>query len=58
MGEKRGRPPKEKAKNSRFEVRMTPEQMAQLDRLSTETGETKTDVLMKALDIYYKMKTF
>lgn len=58
MGEKRGRPPKEKSKNSRFEVRMTPEQMAQLDRLSTETGETKTDVLMKALDIYYKMKTF
>ena len=55
MGEKRGRPKKETSKKTNFIMRMTSEDMAKLEHLSMETDKTKTEILTKALDIYYKM---
>lgn len=53
--EKRGRPLKEDAKRKQFRIRMTDEQAEMLNFTSERLGVSKTDVILKALNIQYNL---
>lgn len=49
---KRGRPVTDNSRNRRCDVRMSDEEFASLDELSTITGKNKSDVIREALRMY------
>lgn len=51
---KRGRPKKSEtdAKRNPFKLRMTDEEIDILNKLSIETGKTKSEIVIEALKIY------
>lgn len=52
---KRGRPEKEVRKDMTVRARLTPEEFRRLQAQVNETGETYSDVVRKALRVYYYM---
>ena len=50
----RGRPPKNVTRTAMLKVRLTVEEMRLLGHIAEETGQTKSDVIRKALQSYYK----
>lgn len=52
---KRGRPKKEVAKNDQYRLRMSAEERLMLNELTIETGLPISEILRKALKIYYNM---
>lgn len=48
----RGRPPKSTVRNTMLKVRLAAEEMETLDSLAMTTGQTKSDVIRKALQSY------
>lgn len=50
----RGRPPKNVTRTAMLKVRLTVEEMRLLDHIAEETGQTKSDVIRKALKNYYE----
>ena len=51
----RGRPRKDGSKKKRFTWRLTEGELGRLRLLSVKMGESKSQILSDALDIYYKM---
>lgn len=49
---KRGRPRKSAPRNKRFEIRMTQEQEELLAECSEKAGITKTDVIIKGIELF------
>ena len=49
---KRGRPKESNPRNKRFEVRMTQEQEQLLAECSEKAGITKTDVIIKGIELF------
>lgn len=49
---KRGRPKESNPRNKRFEVRMTQEQEQLLAECSKKAGITKTDVIIKGIELF------
>lgn len=59
MGEKvvrRGRPKKPDSKNRRCSLRLTDDELAYLDYISSKTDSKKSDILRKALKMYYNLE--
>lgn len=50
----RGRPPKKVTRTAMLKVRFTVEEMEFLSHIAEETGQTKSDVIRKALQSYYE----
>lgn len=48
----RGRPPKEVTRNVTFKIRLTAEENQMLTNLSEQTGQTKSEVFRKAMEVY------
>ena len=48
----RGRPPKEITRDIMFKIRLTAEEAEMLDNLSELTGQTKSEVIRKAMEVY------
>lgn len=55
MSKKRGRPVTDGAKSNRCEVRMTDEELEQLEYMIDKTGLTKTEVVRNALKMYHNL---
>ena len=49
---KRGRPEKDESKTKRVGLRLTEERYEKLEYLSKATGKSKTDILLKGVDMY------
>ena len=49
---KRGRQKKDESKTKRVGLRMTEERYEKLEYLSKGTGKSKTDILLKGVDMY------
>ena len=49
---KRGRQKKDESKTKRVGLRMTEERYEKLEYLSKVTGKSKTDILLKGVDMY------
>ena len=49
---KRGRPKESNPRNKRFEVRMTQEQEQLLAECSEKAGITKTDVIIRGIELF------
>ena len=49
---KRGRPNVDEMKSKRVGIRMTEERYEKLEYLSKVTGKSKTDILLKGVDMY------
>lgn len=49
----RGRPPKEITRDVMFKIRLTAEEAEMLDNLSELTGQTKSEVIRKAMEVYF-----
>lgn len=49
---KRGRPVQEVTKDRGFRIRMSDDELAELDRLSKKTGISKTDLIRKSLSVF------
>ena len=54
---KRGRPKESNPRNKRFEVRMTQEQEQLLAECSEKAGITKTDVIIKGIELFRRLAT-
>ncbi len=48
----RGRPPKEVTRDVTFKIRLTAEENQMLTNLSERTGQTKSEVFRKAMEVY------
>lgn len=55
MENRRGRPKKEDGKTEHFLLKMTREDRDNLDYMSFMTGESKSELLRKALKTYYNL---
>ena len=53
--ENRGRPKKEDVRNNNCIVRMSEQEVVMLNLLSIETGQSKSDILRKGLEMQYKL---
>lgn len=53
---KRGRPRKPDSKNRRCSLRLTDDELAYLDYISSKTDSKKSDILRKALKMYYNLE--
>ena len=53
---KRGRPEKEAKRDARLIVRLTPEEYGRVVQETNITGETYSDVVRKALRVYYQLR--
>ena len=49
----RGRPPKEVTRDVIFKIRLTAEETEMLINLSERTGQTKSEVFRKAIEVYF-----
>ena len=49
----RGRPPKEVTRDVIFKIRLTAEEAEMLTNLSERTGQTKSEVFLKAIEVYF-----
>lgn len=49
----RGRPPKEVTRDVIFKIRLTAEEVEMLTNLSERTGQTKSEVFRKAIEVYF-----
>lgn len=49
----RGRPPKEVTRDITFKIRLTAEEVEMLTNLSERTGQTKSEVFRKAIEVYF-----
>lgn len=49
----RGRPPKEVTRDVIFKIRLTAEEAKMLTNLSERTGQTKSEVFRKAIEVYF-----
>ena len=49
----RGRPPKEVTRDMTFKIRLTAEEVEMLTNLSERTGQTKSEVFRKAIEVYF-----
>lgn len=49
----RGRPPKEVTWDVIFKIRLTAEEAEMLTNLSERTGQTKSEVFRKAIEVYF-----
>lgn len=49
----RGRPPKEVTRDVIFKIRLTAEEAEMLTNLSERTGQTKSEVFRKAIEVYF-----
>lgn len=58
MEKKRGRPTKEGSKKHRVDIRMSDMELAMLDDICDVKGETKSEVLLKALKMYHNFSKF
>ena len=54
--QKRGRPAKDNARVYRYNVRVTEEEHAMLDKIAVKTGLSKSNILRAALRLYYSMR--
>lgn len=52
---KRGRPKKEVSKSESFTLRLTKEEQNKLEYISFETGKSRSEVLLKGLEMQYKL---
>lgn len=52
IGKKRGRPKIDGMKSKRVGLRLTEERYEKLEYLSKATGKSKTDILLKGVDMY------
>lgn len=55
MPKERGRPPIDGSKKNRCEIRMTDEEVEQLEFMTDKTGLTKTEVVRNALKMYHNL---
>ena len=53
----RGRPCKDESKDERLNIRLTKDEAAMLDYLSYISGASKSEVIRKALEVQYKLKS-
>ena len=53
-----GRPKENGSKNKQYRLRMTDEEFKSLDVLSSETGESKSDIIREALRMYRNLHNF
>lgn len=58
MEQKKGRPAKDTAKNSRCELRMSDEDEVKMDYLYHKTGMSKSDILRRGLHMLYNLEKF
>lgn len=49
----RGRPPKEVTRDVTFKIRLTAEEAEMLTNLSEQIGQTKSEVIRKAMEVYF-----
>ena len=49
----RGRPHKEVTRDVTFKIRLTVEEAEMLTNLSERTGQTKSEVFRKAMEVYF-----
>ena len=49
----RGRPPKEVTRDVIFKIRLTAKEAEMLTNLSERTGQTKSEVFRKAIEVYF-----
>lgn len=49
----RGRPHKEVTRDVAFNIRLTAEEAEMLTNLSERTGQTKSEVFRKAMEVYF-----
>lgn len=49
----RGRPPKEVTRDVTFKIRLTAEEAEILTNLSEQIGQTKSEVIRKAMEVYF-----
>lgn len=49
----RGRPPKEVTRNVTLKIRLTAEEAEMLTNLSEQIGQTKSEVIRKAMEVYF-----
>lgn len=49
----RGRPPKEITRDVTFKIRLTAEEAEMLTNLSERIGQTKSEVIRKAMEVYF-----
>lgn len=49
----RGRPHKEVTRDVTFNIRLTAEEAEMLTNLSERTGQTKSEVFRKAIEVYF-----
>ena len=53
-----GRPKETGSRNKQYRLRMTDEEFETLDVLSSETGESKSDIIREALRMYRNLHNF
>ena len=53
MSPRTGRPPKENAKDIRFQVRLDKEYIQRLDECAERDGSTRSDIIRKGIDLVY-----
>lgn len=53
MKRKRGRPRKEESIDGRLEIRIGPQERAALEHMLIESDRTKSDLIRRALMMYY-----
>ena len=51
----RGRPKKDESINGRLEIRIGPREQAALEHMVIESDRTKSDLIRRALMLYYKV---
>ena len=51
----RGRPKKDESINGRLEIRIGPREQAALEHMKIESDRTKSDLIRRALMLYYKV---
>lgn len=49
----RGRPPKEVTRDVTFKIRLTAKDAEMLTNLSERIGQTKSEVIRKAMEVYF-----
>lgn len=49
----RGRPPKEITRDVTFKIRLTAEEAEMLTNFSEQMGQTKSEVIRKAMEVYF-----
>lgn len=55
---KRGRPVTKQARDGRLTIRTTEEDRNRLTAIMVDTGKTKTEIISRALEIYYNGRDF